>query len=279
MIRNFQLNTIEQTALKEYIYNRFSDCKENFFPDSDYLNGWENMVALSELFGAEQIINQKLCPKYPVKFYHPEQVRIEIYHSFAGQIPIIYADDARDFEQLVTNIVYKGIRPENISKTGASFVSGKTIRFIILSAKPYSNVTAEELELDKSIWAEKSVLIRRSHECTHFFTKQRYGIANNILHDELMADFIGLYDAFGFYKAEWFLKFMGIIEGNGNRLIVYTKDLAPKVKEAVTVLISQAAYYLEKWSESEQFSKMTNSERIRWMCQTGIEGMTTYRLI
>ena len=139
--------------------------------------------------------------------------------------------------------------------------------------------SAEELELDKSIWAEKSVLIRRSHECTHFFTKQRYGVANNILHDELMADFIGLYDAFGFYKAEWFLKFMGIIEGNGNRLIVYTKDLAPKVKEAVTVLISQAAYYLEKWSESEQFSKMTNSERIRWMCQTGIEGMTTYRLI
>ena len=130
--------------------------------------------------------------------------------------------------------------------------------------------TAQELALDEKTWAEKSMLIRRSHECTHFFTKQRYGISNNILHDELMADFIGLYDAFGFYKAEWFLKFMGIIKGNGNRMIVYTKNLSPKVKEAVTVLIREAAYQLEKWSETEQFLNMTNPERIRLLCQAGI---------
>lgn len=35
------------------------------------------------------------------------------------------------------------------------------------------------------------MLIRRAHECTHFFTKQTYGIAYKNLHDELMADFMG----------------------------------------------------------------------------------------
>lgn len=273
IIMQYSLDELEKQELETYLRNRFSGCPESGNQNTDYLNGWMNITALSEFFGAEQIINQKLCPKYPVKFYCPEQVRIEIYQSFAGEIPIIYADDARDFEQLVTNIVYKGIRPENISKTGASFVSGKTVRFIILSAKPYSNVTAEELGLDGKTWAEKSMLIRRSHECTHFFTKQTYGISNNILHDELMADFIGLYDTFGFYKAEWFLKFMGIIKGNGERMIVYTKDLSPKVRNVMITLISQAAYQLEKWSESEQFLEMTNSERITSMCRMGIEGI------
>ena len=53
-------------------------------------------------------------------------------------------------------------------------------------------------------WCEKSLLLRQAHECTHYLTKQTYGISNNILHDEIMADFIGMYEAFGFYKAEWF---------------------------------------------------------------------------
>ncbi|MEE5993528.1 MAG: hypothetical protein V3G42_09840 [Oscillospiraceae bacterium] len=271
----YNLDEQEKQELEHYFSNRFSGCPEIENQNTDYLNGWTNIVTLSAFFGAEQIINQKLCPKYPVKFYCPEQVRIEIYPSFAGEIPIIYADDARDFEQLVTNIVHKGIRPENISQTGASFVSGKTIRFIILSAKPYSNVTAGEIGLDEKTWTEKSMLIRRSHECTHFFTKQIYGISNNILHDELMADFIGLYDAFGFYKAEWFLRFMGIITGNGGRMAVYTKDLSAKVKVAATAIISQAAYQLEKWSETEQFLKMTNPERIKLMCQTGISQLVS----
>ena len=66
---------------------------------------------------------------------------------------------------------------------------------------------------------------------------------------------------------------MGIIKGNGERMIVYTKDLSPKVRNVMITLISQAAYQLEKWSESEQFLEMTNSERITSMCRMGIEGI------
>ena len=269
----YGLNESEQTELSEYIQNRFEGIPEGGLEEYEQLPIWRRLAALSQLVGAAEVINKKLCPKLPVDFKDPDGVRLEIFDSFAGAIPMICADDTADFEALVTNIVHKGVRPENIGQTGASFVSGKSTRFIILSRKLYSNVTADELGLDERDWAEKSMLLRRSHECTHYYTKQVFGISNNILHDELMADFIGLLDAFGFYKAEWFLRFMGVIEGSGGRLVVYTEALSERVKQAVTELLTNAAYGLENWSQSEGFEKLTNAERINILCRAGILGM------
>lgn len=268
------LNDAELFELKEYIKNRFSEATQRELEPYEQLSIWQKLTFLSKLTGACEIINKKLCPNNPVDFCNPEGVSLEIYNSFAGDIPIICADDPEDFESIVTNIIYKGNRPDNIGQTGASFVSGKSTRFIILSSKPYSNVPAAELGLEEKEWAEKSLLLRRSHECTHYYTKQIFGISNNNLHDELMADFIGMYDAFGFYKAEWFLRFMGVIKGSGGRLIVYTKELSDNVKQAVTNLLSEAANGLEKWSRSEEFKNLTNAERINKMCRFGIKGMT-----
>ena len=169
---------------------------------------------------------------------------------------------------------FEGIRLENISTTGASFISGKTTRFIILSAKPYSNVPASELGLtDEAEWTERSMQLRRGHECTHYFTKQTYGITNNILHDEIIADFMGIYETFGFYRAEWFLRFMGLIKGSGGRFIFYTKDLPENVRNAVSELAELCANSLEKWSLSDEFASMTAAERIKYMCMAGFEGM------
>ncbi len=266
----YGLSEAEAAALAEHFTNRFADCPGTepvVFP----LAPWQRMAEYADSIGAHKVINAKLCAERPVKFRSPESVRIEIFRSFAGSIPIIYAGDPADFEALVTNIVHKGVRPVNISSTGASFVSGRSVRFIILSAKPYSNVPASELGLDEALWAEKSVLIRRSHECTHFFTKQTYGAANNLLHDELMADFIGLYDAFGFYKAEWFGRFMGIIKGSGSRLEVYTAGLSEMAKQAAADIIMKAAESLEAWSQSAGFRALDNAERIRLMCRAGVE--------
>jgi hypothetical protein len=232
------------------------------------------------MVGVDRAINEKVCAIRPVDFRSPQTLRLEIYDSIAGKIPIIYVRDTDDFEQLVTNIAYKGIRPENISTTGASFISGKTTRFIILSAKPYSNVTAKELGLpDEEEWKEKSLILRRGHECTHYFTKQTFGISNNILHDEIMADFIGMYEAFGFYRAEWFHRFMGIIEGSGGRLIYYTKDLPEKVRMAVAKLAEICACNLETWSNTETYNTMTVSERIRYMVKSGLSGMLSKEFV
>ena len=273
IINKFALSESEGAELREYIKNRFSGCEEKAPEGFEQLAVWRRLAALGELIGAAEVINKKITPKHPVSFNDPEGVRLEIFSSYAGDIPIIYADDTGDFEAIVTNIVYKGERPQNISKTGASFVSGKSTRLIILSSKPYSNVPASELGLDDADWAKKSMLIRRSHEYTHYYTKQVFGISNNILHDELMADFIGLYDTFGFYRAEWFLRFMGVVKGSGGRLDVYTADLSERVKQAVAELLCSAANGLEKWSQSKGFKSLTNARRINIMCRAGVLGI------
>ena len=87
-----------------------------------------------------------------------------------------------------------------------------------------------------------------------------------------MADFIGVYETFGFYKAEWFLKFMGIIEGSGSRLMFYTKDLPENVRKSVAELAVQLAEGLERWSTAESFKSMSTSDRIKQMCRWGFEG-------
>lgn len=274
IISKYALNEAEQVEFSAYIANRFEGCPEITDPDTDFLRMWERIIDYAVMFGAASAINTKVCPSRPVEFNSPDSIEIQMFVSFAGEIPIIYVRDTADFEQLVTNVGYKGERPEGLEKTGAMFLSGKTTRFIILSAKPYSNVPAAELGLDDGIdWTEKSLILRREHECTHYFTKQTYGVMNNILHDEIMADFIGMYEAFGFYKAEWFLRFMGIIEGSGGRLTFYTKDLSPKVRDAVSELLTVAAYRLEEWSGTSRFRAITTAERVKIMCRKGLAGM------
>lgn len=270
----YGLTNEENTELIAYIANRFEGVAESVGHDTGFLEAWEGIISFAEMFGAVNAINTKVCPKRPLVFRSPRTVEMKIYDSFAGRIPIIYVRDPTDFEQLVTNVAYKGVRPENISQTGASFISGRTTRFIILSAKPYSNVPASELGINNdSDWLEGSMLLRRGHECTHYYTKQTYGIANNILHDEIMADFIGMYEAFGYYKAEWFLRFMGLIEGSGRRVVFYTKDLSPNVVMAVSELLTKIAYRLEEWSNTKDFKALSTAERIRIMCKKGLAGM------
>ncbi len=269
----YELSDNEAKELEGYIANRFEGIEPHKCETFEFIGVWKKLAALGGIIGAAEVINKKLTAKLPIDFKNPDGIKLEIYDSLAGEIPIIYADDPQDFESLVVNIVYKGRRPENIGQTGASFISGNTTRLIILSSKPYSNVPACELSLDEKDWARRSMLIRRSHECTHYYTKQAFGISNNILHDELMADFIGLYDTFGFYKAEWFLRFMGVIEGSGGRMAVYTSGLSVSVTNAVAELLTAAAYGLEKWSESEQFSVLSQAGRINEMCRLGITGM------
>lgn len=267
------LNREEQSEFSAYIENRFAGQEEVFRNDEDFLEPWYMIELYAGMAGATTAINEKVCPKRPVAFRSPETVSLKIEDSFAGKIPVIRVENVADFEDLVTNIAYRGERPDNIEKTGASFVYGKTVRYIILSYKPYSNVPASVLGLDEKEWKEKSMQLRFGHECTHFFTKQTYGISNNILHDEIMADFVGMYEAFGFYKAEWFLRFMGLIGNDGGRIIFYTKDLSENVRKAAADLMCEAAYGLEQWSKTDVFTAMTVGERIRQMCREGLSGL------
>jgi hypothetical protein len=83
-------------------------------------------------------------------------------------------------------------------------------RFILLSEGPYSNVSAADLGLQSAEWRELSLVIRREHECTHYFTRRVLSRMRDNLMDELLADYAGIVAARGSYSSEWFLRFLGL---------------------------------------------------------------------
>ena len=260
------LSDADKTIFSDYLKNHFQNYNPTPGDDLSFLDFWRGVVSEVNKAGAETAINTMLVPRLPVDFKDAENISAEIYNSCAGEIPVIKIKNTDDFENLVTNLIHKGLRPQNLSSTGAAFVFGKTTRFIILSAKPYSNVSAKTLGLTDDDWQEKSMTIRLEHECTHYYTKRFFGCSQNHLHDELIADFFGLYAAFGEYKAEFFEYFMGVKGTEGTRLACYIPDSSPELLEVLKKTASAAASFFEKWSKSQDFKKMNHEERIKYLC-------------
>ncbi len=231
------------SELQEYIANKFIK-RERVDDDENFIIIWQNWL---KNFTPSEIINNFMCP---VNFVEPENVIIDIYNSFAGRIPIIIFENAQDFENFITNLFKMGHGAENLSQIGASFISGKTQRFLALSKKFYSNINPSYLKLTPEEWREKSLIIRREHEITHYYTKKFYGNANNNLHDELIADFTGIYAAFNQYSAKLF-----------------------RAKNELAKIAVTCANNLENWTKTGDFAKLSTQERINFLCEIGIKGM------
>jgi hypothetical protein len=128
-------------------------------------------------------------------------------------------------------------------------------RFILLSSGPYSGVPAAALGLDEATWKRQSLTIRLEHECTHYFTSQVLGAMNNALADELIADYMGIVATGAGYRADWFLRFMGLEAfpryREGGRMDIYRGE--PRLSDgAFTVLqhaVRQAAHNLQRIDE------------------------------
>ncbi|WP_460615748.1 DUF7005 family protein [Hymenobacter seoulensis] len=181
-----------------------------------------------------------------------EGVRFTLHESIAGKVPVLTVTDNEDFIKIVQCLLYKNNPTPVPHSMGALLVNGinnwdriKTLKkewqqnnpsgswnqefsknilpnpglykdkLIILSTKPYSAVSADFLGLTEADWMSQSLTLRLEHECTHLYTLSRYGCASNNLHDELVADYIGISNTIGFYSKEWMLAFMGL-EGYPN---------------------------------------------------------------
>ncbi|MDX1996882.1 MAG: hypothetical protein SF066_04125 [Thermoanaerobaculia bacterium] len=123
-------------------------------------------------------------------------------------------------------------------------------RFILLSDGPYSATPAADLGLAEADWRERSLRLRRDHECAHYFTLRVFGSMRNHLHDELMADYAGIKGTFGAYRAEWFLRFLGAGEFRrpGRRLDLYRGDppLGDVAFARLEGQVARAAEHLEQ---------------------------------
>jgi len=128
----------------------------------------------------------------------------------------MHMKDRDEFEKLICAIFYKGEKRDLPKSMGALAIKGwkdifgKPHRAILLSDGYYSAVPPEDLGLQPDEWIQKSFVLRRAHECTHYYTLRAYGFMKNALKDELIADAMGIIEAFGEYRAELFLRFVGL---------------------------------------------------------------------
>lgn len=177
----------------------------------------------------------------------PEALQLKIHQSLAGKIPVLFVPDADDFVTIIRALSHKNEPKPIPASMGAALISGlnnwsrikalKTAwlaqnpfgnwgkhfmqhilpnkslyqdKLIVLSEKEYSGVQAADLGMGKTKWKQLSVQIRLEHECAHFFTLCYYGAMANNMHDELIADYMGIQKANGSFNPDWFLKCIGL---------------------------------------------------------------------
>ena len=98
---------------------------------------------------------------------------------------------------------------------------------VVLSRGPYSHVDAEAMGLPEEEWLALSDTIRRYHELTHVICRRMYPEDVDPVRDELTADAVGLYAAFGRFDPAMERRFLGIGEDGryiGGRLENYTDE-------------------------------------------------------
>jgi hypothetical protein len=226
----------------------------------------------------------------------PEKLQLQIYPSLAGEIPVLIPGDREDFVTLVRaltkrnepvpipdsmgaclvagynnwdridryqkqwQIHYAGDRPETAwIDEFQRLIKHKELyqdRFMIVSDGFYSGVSASALGLSESQWRSLSLTIRLEHECTHYFTRRLFNSMRNNLLDELIADYRGMVAAIGYYRADWFLHFLGLESyphyREGGRMQNY-RGQPPLSDRAFTILqalVKAAAENLERFDRS-----------------------------
>lgn len=272
----YDLSLKERLDLETYFQPRFLKW-HNVEKQSD-LYDWTPILTMSKKNAEEAIWTYLLKGKNPISFQDNQALKIEIYPSFAGAIPIIYTNNVADFELLLTSFINTTKIISHIDEIGAAFIYGKNNHFLLLSSKPYSGVDASQTEFSKKQWLEKSMIIRREHECTHYYTKLHYQTSKNHIHDELIADFNGMMAAMNHYSSQYFLKFMGLEDRDcqKGRLKVYTQSLSQKETLVIGDLLILCAKNLEKWSQSQQCQTMDVAMRTQLLCQQDLFEMALY---
>lgn len=240
-------------------------------------------------------------------FIEPEKLQIRLHQSLAGCIPVLTAGNRHDFVTLVQALTQRNEPQPVPNSMGACIVSGynnwnrihqyrqqwliqqskysddnwafefKRLishqelyqdRFIILSSGSYSNVAASELGLTERQWQQLSWKIRLEHECTHYFTRRFFGLMRNNIFDELIADYRGIVAALGYYRADWFLRFLGLesfpIYRESGRLQNYKGEpyLSNSAFRILQVLVKKAAENIEEFDKNYLVQPRTLAEEV-----------------
>jgi hypothetical protein len=258
-------------------------------------------------------------PDDALTFERPEAMRILIHPTAAGRIPVVVTGARADFVSLVRALVHRNEPVDIPDAMGACIVAGYNNwdrvaalrarwareqrgrfpgaewatefrrivphtalyqdRFILLSSGPYSAVPAYVMGLDDGAWLDLSLTIRLEHECAHYVTRRILGSMRNSLLDELIADFVGITAAAGRYRADWFLRFMGLERfpdyRHGGRLENYLGE-PPLSGRAFTVLASvvkAASLQLERFDRQRSWREREPGQSARTIAAIAMLGL------
>ena len=220
-----------------------------------------------------------------IQLLEPHKLEIQFIDGMAGQLPALIVEHPKDFERLVQSLLYKNEPVPVPASMGASIIKGinnwsrlrqaisdlrssqvyRSIQplfaqinrnkalfqdtFILVSKKPYSNVFPSKY--DQKAWLNASVSIRLWHEYTHYFTSRYFGSMQNNMHDELLADYLGLHAIEPQFNAQLFLLFVGLEDyphyRAGGRLENYLDQppLGPQATKILHTLVFKAAHQVE----------------------------------
>jgi uncharacterized protein DUF7005 len=236
----------------------------------------------------------------------PERIELALHASPAGRIPVLTVRGREEFVALVQALGHRNEPFPVPASQGALMISGYNNwarlaalkrqweardpaareaswgaelerlkprrelyqdRFTLLSDGPYSAVPATALGLAEEAWREVSLALRRDHECAHYFTRRLFGAMRNNLLDELIADYAGMVAAIGRFRADWFLRFLGLEEyprcRPEGRLPIYrgTPPLSDGAFRILQGLIKDAAENLERFDAALPASPRSLAER------------------
>ena len=216
-------------------------------------------------------------------FHGSGQDSISVENTPAGEVEIVTLGDRRDFETFLQIMAWRCVPSRIPPSQGAAILDGVinwprirahqneyfraggdgdgwnaefkrftadkrnfTDALIILSTGPYSAISAERAGMDEQDWLKASLTIRKAHECTHFICRRLFPDKKDALWDELAADTVGLYAAFGRYDRNLAELFLGVTERgySGGRLENYVPD-GPEKDERLQTLSGKVYRTLE----------------------------------
>jgi hypothetical protein len=221
-----------------------------------------------------------------IQLRQPERCTVSIHPTWAGAIPVVQTGSREDFEALVRAFTARNEPVAVPASQGACIVAGYNNwdrvrrlqdrwtlehvdrplalgdlaerkdeyqdRFLLLSDGWYSGVPPERLALTAPEWRRLSLIIRREHECAHYWTRRVRSSMRNRIFDEVIADYAGMFAACGRFRADWFLAFLGV-DGEGvapeGRLRNYrgTPPLSDASFDVLRHLVLAAAGNLERF--------------------------------
>lgn len=257
----------------EYLSHKY-ELPEKFpelpLPDEEFISRW----AEKENSGVLQFLRQEFdLPTENFDWKNISALKIEIRQTSAGRLPVISTANHDDFCQ--TAALMTAGKPEKYPLTVNAFTircKAEKIfrhRVILLNAAPYSNISADKMNLTEDDWLKKSFLIRLRHESAHYETLRLFGGMRNHALDEILADCLGQIAAFGNFDADRQRIFFGLENGGEKctgRLSFYCRNVLPeelpKIYRAVDKYLDEVESVTKKFSDEFRIFKILASRPI-----------------